>query len=470
MKQSPENFQIRGARFEAAPTAITTVAGLRLLMAAAHHVKLTQAIRSHIKVKKIASGFGEEEFLLPLVCNLALGRCDLNDITELRQDKELTKLVFGRTKLPSERRLAEHLAAYKESDLSGLKKVNASLLEYLELLAEEPDGRISLDFDSSCFEQYGTQKEQMGRHYSGTMGFNPVFAFVGRNGFALNSLLRPGNNKDSNGLEPFLNETLSLLPQSLRHRLVARFDSGFYSQQNMTTLHREQIDFIVKARLCDTLRTTVTEELEAGRTTVAPTSYGGDVYGEFTYQPKGWPQPLRYCFCLQIEEKEQNGQLLLIPRRQDLIVATTLGAEEATAQQVFEGYRRRGRAEQFIKELKGPLNLEQLPTQSFRANEVMLQAGLLAYNLLLLLEANWEGWQRKPGKKEKADGIERSIGRRSLRTVQEKLLFCAATIIHHARTVVLKVAGWWLESIQPNRILERIKNLRPKPGPVLAEG
>lgn len=50
MKQSPENFQIRGARFEAAPTAITTVAGLRLLMAAAHHVKLTQAIRSPIKV------------------------------------------------------------------------------------------------------------------------------------------------------------------------------------------------------------------------------------------------------------------------------------------------------------------------------------------------------------------------------------------------------------------------------------
>lgn len=277
--------------------------------------------------------------------------------------------------------------------------MNASLLEYLELLAEEPAGRIPLDFDSSCFEQYGTQKEQMGRHYSGTMGFNPVFAFVGRNGFALNSLLRPGNNKDSSGLEAFLKETLSLLPQPLRHRLVARFDSGFYSQQNMTTLHREGIDFIVKARLCDALRTAVTETLEAGRTTVAPTSYGGDVYGEFTYQPKGWPQPLRYCFCLQIEEKEQNGQLLLIPRRQDLIVATTLGAEEATAQQVFEGYRRRGRAEQFIKELKGPLNLEQLPTQSFRANEVMLQAGLLAYNLLLLLEANREGWQRKPSKK-----------------------------------------------------------------------
>jgi hypothetical protein len=92
VKQSPEDFQIRGARFEAAPTAIITVAGLRLLMAAAHHVKLTQAIRSHIKVKKIASGFGEEEFLLSLVCNLARGRCDLNDITELRQDKELAKL------------------------------------------------------------------------------------------------------------------------------------------------------------------------------------------------------------------------------------------------------------------------------------------------------------------------------------------------------------------------------------------
>lgn len=465
MKQDPENYQIRGARFEAAPTAITTVAGLRLLMEVAHHVKLTQAIRTHVKVKKIESGFREEEFLLPLVCNLALGRCDLNDITELRQDRELAKLIFGRTKLPSERRLSEHLAAYKESDLAGLKRVGASLLDYLEPLAEEPAGRVPLDFDSSCFEQYGIQKQQMGRHYSGVMGFNPVFAFVGRNGFALNGLLRPGNSKDSSALEPFLKETLSLVPRPLRQRLLARFDSGFYSRQNVETLMSEQIDFIVKARLCDALRTAVTEELEAGRTTVEPTSYGGDVYGEFTYRPKGWPQPLRYCFCLQIEEKEHSGQMLLIPRRQDLIVATTLGAEEATAQQVFEGYRRRGRAEQFIKELKGPLNLEQLPTQSFRANEVMLEAGLLAYNLLLILEANWEGWQRKPGKKEKADGIERSIGRRSLRTVQEKLLYCAATIIRHARSVVLKVAEWWLESIQPNRILERLKTLRPQPAP-----
>lgn len=42
---------------------------------------------------------------------------------------------------------------------------------------------------------------------------------------------------------------------------------------------------------------------------------------------------------------------------------------------------------------------------------------------------------------EKADDIERSIGRCSLRSVQEKLLFCAATIIHHVRTVMLKVAG-----------------------------
>ena len=464
MKPIAEDYQIRTARFEAAPTAITTVAGLRLLMEVAQHVQLRQAIRRHIKIKKIASGFREEEFLLPLICNLALGRCDLNDITELRQDRELAKLIFGRPKLPSERRLSEHLAAYKDSDLAGLKRVNASLLDFLEPLSDAAGGRIPLDVDSSCFEQYGTKKEQMGRHYTGALGFNPVFAFIGRNGVALNSLLRPGNQKDSSGLEDFLKETVELLPPVLRSRLLARFDSGFYGRQNVTTLLNYEIDFIVKARLCDALRTAVTEELEAQRVSVEPMPYGADMYGEFTYQPAGWPKPLRYCFCLQIEEKEQDGQMLLIPRRQDLILATTLSGEEATAQQVFEAYRRRGRAEQFIKELKGPLNLEQLPTQSFRANEALLQSGLIAYNLMLLLEANWEGWQRKPGKKEKTDGVERSIGRRSLGTVKEKLLYCAATIIRHARKVVLKVAGWWLETIQPNRILERIRGMRPRPG------
>lgn len=178
MKTITEVYRICGARFEAAPTAITTVAGLRLLMEVAQHAQLAQAIRRYVKIKKIASGFREEEFLLPLVCNLALGRSDLNDITELRQDRELTKLIFGRPKLPSERRLSEHLAAYKDSDLAGLKRVSAALFDYLEPLSDEGQGRIPLDVDSSCFEQYGTKKEQMGRHYTGVLGFNPVFAFI----------------------------------------------------------------------------------------------------------------------------------------------------------------------------------------------------------------------------------------------------------------------------------------------------
>ncbi len=154
---------------------------------------------------------------------------------------------------------------------------------------------------------------------------------------------------------------------------------------------------------------------------------------------------------------------MLIPKRKDLILATNLPAEQFSPEKVFENYRLRGRSEQFIKELKGPLNLEQLPALSHRANEVMLQAGLLAYNLLLLLESHWDGWERKPGKKERLTGGQRTIGRRSLRSVQEKLLWCAATIIDHAGRITLKVAGWWLEKYQPNRILQKLRSLKPPP-------
>lgn len=464
MKRVSEDYQIRGARFEAAPTAITSVAGLRLLMEVAGQTKLRSVIRQHIKVKKIQSGFSEDQFLLPLVCNLALGRADLNDVEDLRADRKLVKHIFGHAKLPSERRLSEHLASYKDSDLAGLKRVTASLLDYLPPLKDEQSGKIPLDIDSSCFEQYGTKKEELGCHYSGTMGFNPTFAFWGRNGFALNSILRSGNSKDTSGLKPFLQETLALIPEPFREQSLARLDSGFYARENVEALLKVPgLSFVVKARLCDALRNGVTEALEAEQMTVEPTAYGADCYGEFTYQPKGWPQPLRYVFCLQIEEKEENGQMMLIPKRKDLILATNLPAEEYPPEKVFENYRLRGRCEQFIKELKGPLNLEQLPALSFRANEVILQSGLLAYNLLLLLESRWDGWVRKPGKKERLTGDQRTIGRRGLRSVQEKLLWCAATIISHAGNITLKVAEWWLEKYQPNRILEKIRRLKPRP-------
>ncbi len=236
MKKQSINQQIRGLLYEVAPTAITSVAGLRLLMEAANRAHLRRVIRERIQVKKIQSGFTEDQFLLPLVCNLALGRSDLNDIEDLRADRKLTKHIFGHAKLPSERRLSEHLASYKDSDLVGLKRVTASLLDYIPPSRDEQSGKIPLDIDSSCFEQYGTKKEEMGRHYTGAMGFNPTFAFWGRNGFALNSVLRPGNSKDMSGLKPFLEETLSLIPEPLLEQALVRLDSGFYAKENVEVL------------------------------------------------------------------------------------------------------------------------------------------------------------------------------------------------------------------------------------------
>lgn len=149
VKPIAEDYRIRGARFEASPTAITTVAGLRLPMEAVRQEKLAQAIRRHVKIKKIAGGFREEEFLLPLVCNLALGRCDLNDITELRRDRGPSKRISGRPKLPSERRRSEHLAACKDFDLAGPQRVNALRLDSPEPLSDGPRGRIPPDVDSA---------------------------------------------------------------------------------------------------------------------------------------------------------------------------------------------------------------------------------------------------------------------------------------------------------------------------------
>lgn len=46
-------------------------------------------------------------------------------------------MIFGRPKLPPERRHSDNLAAYKDSDLAWLKRVNPELFDYLESLSDK---------------------------------------------------------------------------------------------------------------------------------------------------------------------------------------------------------------------------------------------------------------------------------------------------------------------------------------------
>jgi hypothetical protein len=449
-----------GFTFAAARQTLTSVAGLELLTSLIRRLGLIRAIRSEVRVKKIDYGFREEEHLIPLVLNIALRRTSYTDLAWLAREDKLLKKSLGFGKLPKERAVAMHLEKYGKEHITGLKRVGARVISQATITAEPGDeGYIPCDIDPSIFEQFAPKREGVETTYNGKLCYTPVFAVVGRERFCINHWLLPGREKALERIDEFIRECAELLPETIdRSKLLFRYDAGLYSIKTVKASEDAGAYYRVKARSSAALDRMVNENLDVDVLDLKVTDFGGEYFGEFEYTPSGWKTPRRFVFCVQIKAEDEKGQPLLIKDVRYHILATNL-PEEVSPQRAFELYRGRGAAEEANKELKHDLDLERLPSQTFSVNEVFLTLGTMAYNLLILLGQQWRDEHDGAGPAEEAPRV-----RRRIKTIQDYLLRSAAVVVNHARKSLLKVNGWWLEKLRPDRIQARIGRFLPITG------
>ena len=85
---------------------------------------------------------------------------------------------------------------------------------------------------------------------------------------------------------------------------------------------------------------------------------------------------------------KEKSQGVLFKQKDDYdyyAFATTIGAHEMTNEEVIKFYRKRGNAENFIKELKNGLDLHHYPCQQLIANKAYGLIAAVAYNLMRLV-------------------------------------------------------------------------------------
>jgi hypothetical protein len=122
------------------------------------------------------------------------------------------------------------------------------------------------------------------------------------------------------------------------------------------------------------------------------------------------------------------------------IVTTLTGTNRA----VVRFYNQRGTAEQWIKEGKTATHWTRLSCHRFRANEVRLLLGVIAYNLgnllrRLVLPVTIQDW--------------------SLTSLQQRLIKTGGRLIRHARYFTLQLAESYLTGPLFRQILRRIERL-----------
>jgi hypothetical protein len=258
---------------------------------------------------------------------------------------------------------------------------------------------IPIDIDSTAMDNSRTKKEGVSHTYRGFDGYQPIVAYIGKEGYIVDCELRPGSWHCQKGMPAFIKNLISRLRMMLpNRRFLFRLDSGNDAL--------ETIDPLISAGngcYCIIKRNKRRESDEKwlkrakwqGKLTVP--RKGKKVWvGRIKLNPH---KETMYCIYKVIERKiDSSGNRFLIPEIEVSSWWTNLSCD---AEEVISLYADHATSEQFHSELKHDLGIERLPSGKFAVNKILLAVAMNAYNALRLLGQNveerkfWENSKRK---------------------------------------------------------------------------
>ena len=248
----------------------------------------------------------------------------------------------------------------------------------------------TLDLDSSVITRYGEQegsKKGYNPNKRGRNSHHPLFAFVNDIRMVANYWNRSGNTSSSNNCINFLEETFAIL----RNKKVGLFraDSGFCSETILKFIEEKNIAYVISCKLYANLQSAIYSVAKW-----QPLGMGIWIT-EMEFKQGGWSKPRRIIVIKQQEEvrKKSTGKRLtslfkLEDIDQDKVYKTRYHAfvsnQELPAVEIWEQYKRRGDAENRIKELKEDFGVQGFCMDNFCATETAMRFVMVAYNLMSL--------------------------------------------------------------------------------------
>lgn len=412
IRQNIENFKLGTLR----RTKVTASGGLALLMTFAKDIGLGKQLDcffSHLKHRR--RGYSVSAKILSFLQMIIKGGDRVSDIDLLRADPGLLALLRMGS-VPRPNTLAELCRRFSRRDIHRLAECSMRL--GLRALRFRKVRRVVLDIDSTLVES-GVRIAE--RTYEGFRGFNPLLGMLRGGGMRLAafSLFRPGNAAPQS-------HNLSLVRKIhhyLRHhlpllKLLLRSDSAGYNHKLMGYCDGEGIEFVIAGRESDVIYQIIQriDHWESLRGSRAEEEVGEAIH--FVGPEKeGAP-------CRLIVVRKGNDQRALFPEFEytyRLYVTNT----DWSAHKVVRFYRKRGNAENHIRELKEGYALDHILSEDFLANAVFFQLQLLAYNLVEVF---------------KYAHLDRAWWPLRIKQLRFRLLNIAGLVARHARRTVLRLS------------------------------
>ena len=376
------------------------------------------------------------DVLLSYIGLLCQGKVDFEAIREMHDDPDFYESALGITRsLPSAETLRQRMDDIGSSLRPQILEANVDMFRThgVEPTALET-GEVPVDIDVTPMDNSQSHKEGVSRTYKGFDGYAPPMAYIGAEGFLVNTELHEGSQHCQKGMPGFLKETLSLSHKMTDKQLLIRMDSGNDAKENLGILLEDGDWFIVKRNLRrgetkDEWLKLVQECCQDVRNPrEGKTVYIGSSWKDVEYVTDGGESKticMRIVYEVIERSVDKHGQILMETDVEVNTFWTNLGWSD---DEIIASYHAHGECEQYHSEIKTDMDVERLPSGKFETNELVLELTIIAYNLLRMI--GQESLKHKPDQKKR-------VKRRRIRTVIGNMILLASHVTTHARETLM---------------------------------
>ena len=243
---------------------------------------------------------------------------------------------------------------------------------------------VVFDIDSTKHRQYGLKMEGVNYSYTNEPCLDSLSVYD-EYGFCYWFELRPGETYSSNGSSLAINSVIKQLPYSKRRRYYIRGDSAFSNSEFYHSSYVNKLKFVcaMKSNVYNRFRVQ-THNWRSSRKIYFGDGRRAEV-GSYVYFPDGSPQALRIVFMRARKQNVDQYNLLPEDCYDYHAFVTNISEHEMNNEKILLFYRKRGNAENFIREMKNGFDLKHFPCQKLSANRVYGIIACYSYNTMRYL-------------------------------------------------------------------------------------
>ncbi len=396
-------------KLEKSEERLTSLGGLMVLEEMAQALQVWRRVDEELAGPGSGRGYRPSEFVQPLVWMLHAGGRRLEDLRELRAEGEVLENL-GLRAVPDAGTVGDWLRRQGERGVEGLEGVNGELIQSA---LEEEGEELILDVDATEIE---AEKQDAQWTYHHVQGYMPLVGYV--NGLCVGQEFRDGNVSPGAGILPFAKKCEAALPAG--KRIYFRSDSAAYQAEVINHYGQPGRTFTITADLDAAVKREI-QNLPASAWKPYRTAEGlatDREIAETVHTMNGTQQAFRLIVLRWF-----NPQPSLFETERYGYHAVATNREESAAEVIWQ-HNGRGQSENWHKELKLDVGMEQMPCGQKEANGLYFAIGVLAYNLAQLL---------------KRRVLPESYRTVRLATLRWKVYRLAGKLVRHARGLILQI-------------------------------